>query len=354
MRNLGETCRTETRFWLLLRYRRPMAIALAIFTLALVKTAAHPAAGQELGLEDSDAGYIDNAVVRNRLRFRFDAAYKNPFPDRAEFFYPTCGCFPGAPGPPLPESSVDYQELEADLEWAMSPWFSAFIEVPVRFINPVANDNTAGLSDIRAGIKYALIADPCHWLTFQVRVFADTGDGDRGLGTAHPSIEPGLLFQRNGEAFSFFGELRAWIPIDTNTEEFPLSVALGGPGGTKRNYGGPILRYGLGAGYDVYDSCCDCHPFRTTLVTEFVGWTVLDGLKERTLTPFEPIEDPPGTLNPDFLEDYASARGDTIVNVKIGLRFSTPANTFYVGYGRALTHEVWYQNIMRVEYTLRF
>jgi hypothetical protein len=81
---------------------------------------------------------------------------------------------------------------------------------------------------------------------------------------------------------------------------------------------------------------------------------VLDGLKERTLTPFEPIEDPPGTLNPDFLEDYDTADGDTIVNVKIGLRYSTPAHTAYVGYGRALTHEVWYEDILRAEYTYRF
>jgi hypothetical protein len=270
------------------------------------------------------------------------------------FFYPTWGCFPGAPGPPLPESRVDYQELEADLELTFSPVCSGFIEVPVRFINPVANANTAGLSDLRIGLKYALIADACHWLTFQVRAFADTGDGDRGLGTAHPSIEPGLLFQHTGCGYSFFGEFRCWVPMDFNTEIFPLAAELGGPGGTKTNYAGPVLRFGLGAGYDIYDSCCECHPFVTTLVTEVVGWTVLEGLKERTLTPFEPIEDPPGTLNPDFLEEYEKARGDTIVNLKVGLRFSTPAHTLYVGYGTALTDEWWYEDIMRMEYTYRF
>src|SRR6188768_155795 len=51
-----------------------------------------------------DSAYIDDARVRNLFRFRADAAYNNPFPDRAEFFYAQCGCFnqiaPGtAPGP---------------------------------------------------------------------------------------------------------------------------------------------------------------------------------------------------------------------------------------------------------------
>jgi hypothetical protein len=353
MRTTGNSCRAEACSWPLPRHR-PLAIALVILTLSLVPTAVQPAAGQELETRDSDAGYIDNAVVRSRFRLRFDAAWDNPFPDRAEFFYPTCGCFPGAPGPPLPESSVDYQELEADLELALNRRMSAFVEIPVRFIDPVANENAAGLSDVRAGFKYALIAGPDHWLTGQVRVFAPTGDGHRGLGTEHPSIEPGLLFQRNSDRLTFFGEFRVWVPIDPNQEVFPLAVELGGPGGTLRDYAGPVLRYGLGAGYDVFQSSCVCRPWRATLVTEFVGWTILDGLKERTLTPFEPIEDPPGTLNPDFLEDYASARGDTIINLKIGLRLNTPRDTIYIGYGRPLTHDVWYEHMARAEYMIRF
>ncbi len=168
----------------------------------------------------------------------------------------------------------------------------------------MANDNTAGLSDIRAGVKYALIADCCQFLTLQLRVFADTGDGDRGLGTAHPSIEPGILFQQDNECFSFFlvnsePGFRS-IPTKRNFPCPPRSVDQE----IAQDYArGTARRYGLGVGYDLFDSCFACQPVQTTLVTEFVGWTILGGLKERTLTPFEPIEDPPGTLNPDFLED---------------------------------------------------
>ena len=76
-----------------------------------------------------------------------------------------------------------------------------------------------------------------------------TGDGSRGLGTEHASIEPALLFQRNADRSVWFGEfVRAWIPISPNKEVFPLAAELGGPGGELRNYAGTILRYGLVAG----------------------------------------------------------------------------------------------------------
>src|SRR5262245_47230214 len=46
-----------------------------------------------------DTGYIDSAIPRTTLRLRYDSASGNNRPDRAEFFYPKCGCFPGGPGP---------------------------------------------------------------------------------------------------------------------------------------------------------------------------------------------------------------------------------------------------------------
>ena len=326
----------------------PVALMHAVLIMLLV---APQAADAQPVSSDSPAGYIDPAVVQNQVRFRFDAAYGNPFPDRGEFFYPTCGCFPGAPGPPLPESEVDYQELEAYVELVIRPNWSAFVEIPVRFIDPVVNDNTAGLSDIRAGLRCALIEQPCQWLTGQLRVYTPTGDGRRGLGTEHASIEPALLFQRNAERSSWFGEFRAWIPISPNKEVFPPGEDSGGE---LRDYAGTILRYGLGTSFDVCQSGCQCHRRRTTLVTEFVGWTILDGLKERSLTPTEPVFDPDGNINPNFRDEYASARGDTIVNAKVGLRWSTPRDSIYVGYGRALTGDVWYENMLRAQYTIRF
>ena len=37
-------------------------------------------------------GYIDSAVPRSNIRLRYDDAYNMNRPDRAEYFYPQCGC----------------------------------------------------------------------------------------------------------------------------------------------------------------------------------------------------------------------------------------------------------------------
>ena len=49
-----------------------------------------------------------------------------------------------------------------------------------------------------------------------------------------------------------------------------------------------------------------------------------------------------------------SASGDTIINAKLGVRAGGQRQDFYVGYGRALTGEQWYQDIVRFEYRLKF
>src|SRR5262249_4803992 len=79
-------------------------------------------------------GYIDSAIPRSNIRVRYDDAYGNNRPDRAEYFYPQCGCFfaansSGLPlgtrnaalqrfGPARPEKNIDYQELSTYVEYA--------------------------------------------------------------------------------------------------------------------------------------------------------------------------------------------------------------------------------------------
>ena len=85
--------------------------------------------------------------------------------------------------------------------------------------------------------------------------------------------------------------------------------------------------------------------FRVSPVLEFVGWTILSGKDERD-----------GEVG-------LPARGETIINAKFGVRIglgelTEPGNTgradLYVGYGRALTGDVWYKDILRVEYNFWF
>ncbi len=292
--------------------------------------------GSSAALAPAAVGYIDYAVPRTTVRLRFDASYGNNVPDRAEFFYAKCGCFrvlgadPNAAGPPKLETNVDYQDLWLYLEGALSERFSVFVDLGTRFINPDVNDNSAGLADMNAGFKWAVVSCADQVVTFQMRTYAPTGDPERGLGTNHVSVEPGLLwFQQLSDGLSLSAEFRDWIPI----------------GGT--DFQGNVLRYGVGLSYDVYRT----GGMTVTPVAEFVGWTVLNGKK---------LPVPPGiALDARGLASSVipalEAGGDTIVNAKLGLRVFMGANSsFYAGYGRALTGEVWYKDTMRFEYRWNF
>lgn len=271
--------------------------------------------------------YIDNAIVGNQFRFRFDSAYGNPTPDRAEFIYGQCGCFLGtAPGPTLPETNIDFQEFRPYLETALTNRLSMFVETPIRLINPDVNPNAQGISDMQVGFKRAIVQDGCQFLTAQLRTYIPTGETSSGLGTGHFSIEPGLLYLgRYNDRTTTQGEFQVWIP----TGDSRATV-----GNTTENFAGTILRYGVGGGYDllVRDTCR--YRKRLTGVVELVGWSVLDGL---------------------VLENGAVAPAETtIVNIKSGLRYTKGKRSIAASYGHALTNDVWYRDIVRLEYRYAF
>ncbi|MBY0523724.1 MAG: hypothetical protein K2R98_10015 [Gemmataceae bacterium] len=281
------------------------------FTVALGMLLLATSAGRAQSGAESSVGYIDSAIPRSQFRLRYDTSYGNNRPDRAEFFWP------GPSGPPFGESNVDFQDVSTYLEWAASPRFSVFVELPVRFVNPDVNPNAGGLSDLNAGFKWAMVAEEHRYFTLQLKAFAPTGNGGEGLGTNHATLEPGLLFnQRLTDRILLEGELRDWIPL----------------GGS--NFAGNVLRYGLGISYDIRPA----PVWRVSPVVEFVGWTTLSGMTTNGL-PDIPI----------------SAVGDTIFNVKGGVRVNCGEHSdFYVGYGRALTGDVWYKDTVRLEYRFSF
>jgi hypothetical protein len=269
-------------------------------------------------VSDSSAGYIDSAIPGSLFRFRFDAAYNDARPTRAEFFYPKGAPF--GPGLPEPERSVDFQELAAYLELAASERLSGFINTPVRFLNPEINRDHAGFSDLDAGFKFAFLSSDARVATFQFRTYMPTGESRRGLGTDHVSLEPALLcYDALTDRLALESELRVWVPL----------------GGT--DFAGNIVRYGIGIHYDLFrTSNCTYVP-----VAEFVGWTVLDG-KESVLPP----------SGKAFVQDAA---GQTILNAKLGMRVKfSDWGDLYGGYGRALTGNRWYEDILRVEFRLFF
>jgi hypothetical protein len=320
----GPTPATPTTAPLDLTPTTPVTAPAAEPTPSFASTLAGAGVGESAAV--ALGGYIDNAVPVTMFRLRGDFAYRNNRPDRAEFFYAKCGCFRDltppqldAHGPPLPETSVDYQEVAPYFEYAFAPRMSAFLTVPVRFLNPDVNRNTEGLSDVGFGFKYALVYNPDRVVTFQLRAIAPSGDTFDGLGTGNWWLEPGLLFLRQvSPRWQWFGELRDQIPLSPRSD-----------------FTGNVLRYGLGTAVLAMQSDRNY----VAPVAEVVGWTVLSG---RELADGRVLD----------------AEGDTIVNAKLGLRVgfgrddcrNLYRNDIYVGYGRALTGEVWYKDVVRVEY----
>ncbi len=283
-------------------------------------------------------GYIDNALPLDLVRVRSDFGYRMNEPDRAEFFYPKCGCVrfvpptnplfdPNAKGPPQPETLVDsYQELDLYLEKRIGERFSVFFDLPIRWINPRVNGNASGISDISFGFKYAILYSECQVLTFQLRTITPTGDGVLGLGGENWRVVPGLLYLRQvSDKLSVFGEVQDFANVSRASD-----------------FTGNVLRYGVGFSYLLAET----RSVRVLPTIETVGWTALSGKKFA-----------------DGGTAVESANGDTVVNLKAGVRVGFgdtqgpgffSRSDFYVGYGRALTGEFWYEDLLRLEYRLRY
>lgn len=296
---------------------RSRTTASSLIAAGLLALAAPEASGQT-GSE-SNVGYIDSAVPTNQVRLRFDSADGVNRPDRAAWFWPAAG------GPAKAESNVAFQNLIAMFEVKVADHVSTFAEVPARFLNPEQNPNAVGFSDLRFGLKAALIDEPDRVVTFQFRTYVPTGQPSAGLGTGHASLEPSLLFLKNlTESLTLEGQVGDWIPVG------------GGP------FAGNVVDYGLGLSYQFEPA----FGWRISPVVEVIGWTVLNG-QESTFPTDAPIP----------------SAGKTIVNAKAGVRFALASHDaggllgnsdVYVGYGRALTGDVWYKDIFRVELRLRF
>jgi len=298
----------------------------------------------------SVGGYIDSAIIRTRVQFRYDNV-QGGNSDRAEYLYgayntqvaPVIGL--GGNGTVLGPSRViidnlDYNEVSSFLELALSDRLSGFVELPVRWNDidgialPGGDLDDSGLADMNAGVRYGIIQDCDRYLTVQLKVFAPTGDAASALGTGHTSLQPGLLFQHDRGRWFTFGEVHDWIGLDGST--FTANTA--GDPLDGRRYDGNVLRYGLGAAYALGENpCCDR---RLLAVGEVVGWTVLDGLQ--TLV---------DTTDPNnVLFNVVDANGDSIVNAKVGVRYTSGNHSLYAGYGFPLTNTEWYSDILRVEY----
>lgn len=286
---------------------------------------------------DSPVGYIDNAVIRNRFRLRFDHYSNTSNPDRAEYLFPLPIEVGGRATQAI--APLDWEEYRVYSEVAFNPRCSMFADFGIRDVrnasafDPVSRSletRHAGSSDTFVGVRYGLIADQWTNLTAQLKVGIPTGDPRRCLSNGHTSIEAGLLYnQRAGERFTVFGELKDWVSINAYGDGVP----------TDENSSN-VLSYGIGCAYDIKQGCNCGHVSKLSGVLEVIGWSVLEGLRSTGI--------------PADAGVLVDADGETIVNAKYGLRYTHGKNTLYAGYGNRLTGANWYENVIRLEYTRNF
>ncbi len=312
---------------------------------------AKPPAEPKPKIPGSMVGYIDDAIVRSQVRMRFDAAFHDNAPDRAEFFYGQCSCISG-PGPNAVVADLNFQELYIDAEYAPASRFSFFVDVPVRWIQPQSITvpatppfrpltNEAGLSDVAAGFKLAALASFKRYLTFEFRAYFPSGNASTGLGTNHYGVEPELLYyQRISDRVALEAQVGDSHPIGGSSCPLPCntnSTSMNLP--NSQAFAGDVFFYGVGPSYVVYRG----ENVQIAPAIELVGWRVLGGFWTSSTTATNAFQ---GTV---------SADGINTVNLKLGTRTSIGAHSsFYIGYGHQLTHRVWYKEIVRVEYRYSF
>lgn len=267
-----------------------------------------------LTIRDSSVGYIDSASPADQVRLRTDLGWDFQFPNRSELFYAQGQ--PRGPGLPLPERRVDFQEYSLYVEKLLAADISVFFEGGMRGLNPVINRNALGVADANLGFKYAFWTTDAGILTAQLRAYLPSGAASQGLGTHHVSLEPALLgFTQLTDDLGLAAELRYWQPIDGS------------------NFAGSVIRYGLGLRYNLW--CWgDC---RLAPIVEAIGWYCLNGNESRLIAP--------GVVS------VRDATGISVVNLKVGVRLDLGERAgLYVGYGRAVTGDRWYSDIVRAEF----
>ncbi len=273
---------------------------------------------ENLSVTSSNVGIIDPSTPMTMVRLRFDGSFHMPRPVRSEF-YQAKPAILGGSGQSYPETNLAYQDLLVYGELAWVPFFSTFVELPYRWLNPDVNSNAHGYGDMSYGLKLCTWSSDSIIATFQFRLYNPTGNAGSGLGNGHWTAEPALLgAYQITESFLLEGEFRYWTPL----------------GGS--DFGGDVLRYGLGLSYGQRQA-----GFWYAPVLEGVGWSVLGGKSVVASSPTD-----------YFVE---SAAGQTIFNAYLGLRLGLGANIDgYAGYGRCFTGNSWQRDFMRVELRLKY
>jgi hypothetical protein len=233
------------------------------------------------------------------------------------------------------QRTLNFQQLYLSGEYAPFKTLSAFVVVPFRWIEPFFISapgrspdlfSGGGISDVQAGVKYAAIKTDETHVTLQLKADSPSGNGAKGFGTNHYTVEPMvLLYQKLSDHAALEGELGDSHPIGGTYFTIPPAAP--------QKWSADVAMYGLGPSYRLIDR--DKYSFAPVL--ELVAWHVFGGLQTGANSVVQ------------------SAAGINVFNAKLGGRLSfANGSSIYAGYGRAITSDIWYRNLFRVEYRRAF
>lgn len=264
-------------------------------------------------LQQSAAFFVDSARPQTRTRFGWDFGADMMLADRAEYFWARSGTL----GPNVvPE--FNYHELSMYTEVAKGG-FSFFTSLPYRSLYLREEGHEAGFADIKIGTKSLVHDSPLLQIAFQMTTHIPSAQSIKGLGTAHVSLEPALLFGMRLSRKSFLqAQVAQWIPI-----------------GGDPDYAGSLARWGISwnrLAWQLDEST------QMTTNLEVFAWSFQDGAYT------DPVR---GALQ--------KASNETYVYLGPGCRLLV-CNKWEIGVGGAfaLSDRHFAETLIRSEFTMRF
>lgn len=125
---------------------------------------------------------------------------------------------------------VDELEFEFEAFWNFPqfPNFGFFIETPVTHLNPDVDPNVSGVGDLEVGFRAQLIDREDQILSAGLGIRTRTGDANRGLGSGHVALEPGIFYYRQLDERTFFQtEILYEVALDQDEQEQEIRYDFG-------------------------------------------------------------------------------------------------------------------------------
>ena len=180
------------------------------------------------------------------------------------------------------DGNTDEQELEFEMEYALTKRLGMVIEVPYVGLNAVADPNTSGFADIAVAGRVLLFDRDAFFLSANVEVEIPTGDSDQDLGRGEVALAPTITTWLDlGSWTALHGQFGPEIGLDSGDTEFIHHLAL------TTSFQGPVL-FGRGCrcgrnfswanGGDEHEGHEEHFaPGFTSLILEMTGATGLSG-----------------------------------------------------------------------------